>query len=89
MFLKLINFIKQIKKIVTDKLFPQNMVEIVPVLLKAEISHNNESILQPIQQSYDHSITKSDGDHTVINTLNSNSLVQNTVYSKQYKVPDG
>lgn len=91
MILKLITFIKQIKKIVTDKLFPQTVVELNPLLIEAEISHNNETTLQPIQQACEHCISEQEAVHNVIITITTafNILIQSIINSKQYTVPDG
>lgn len=89
MLLKLINFIKHVKKIVTDKIFSQSAVEPNKITLEAEISHSCEPISQPIHHCYDFCIIKQCAYNTVIITKSYDSSMRNTVHSKQYTVPDG
>lgn len=89
MFLKLINFIKQVKKIITDKIFPQSAVELDNIILEAEISPSCEPISQPIHYCYEFCIPKRYAYHTVIITNSCETSIQSIINSKQYTVPDG
>ena len=89
MILKLINFIKHVKKIVTDKIFHQNVVEPDTISLNAEISHDIDLIPQPSYNSGGFFIIKQYDKHMVIITDTFDHTIRNTVHSKKYTVPDG